>query len=419
MRRTFRSLASHNFRLWFFTGLVSNVGAWMQATAQSWVVLTELTDGDAVAVGITMALQLAPQILLVPITGLIADRFDRRTLLIASQIALTVLTLGIGVLLASGRAELWHFLIFALVFGLITAIDQPARNTIVSDLVAEREIPNAVALNLANHHAARLVGPATAGIVIATLGSGWVFVLNAVTFLPLIAGLALMRRSELVPVVRHPRRPGDVFAGFRYLGSRSDLSVLLAMAFLLGIIGMNFQLFAATMAVEFGAGPSQFGLLTSVMAIGSLIGALLTAGRERARLRVVVIAGAAMGVLCLVAAVMPTFWTFAIVTVFIGLAGVTTFTTANGYAQVATPPALRGRVMSIHMAVLAAGTPVGAPLIGWVSNELGPRWALGSACLLSVAACAIGVAWYDARRRRSRIPPAARSDQLLRPEGTV
>lgn len=415
MRRTFRSLASHNFRLWFFTGLVSNVGAWMQATAVNWVVLTELTAGDAVAVGVTMALQLAPQIVLVPITGLIADRVDRRKLLIVSQIALTVLTLSIGLLLASGRAELWHFLVFALVFGLITAIDQPARSIIVSDLVAERDIPNAVALNLANHHAARLVGPATAGIVIATLGSGWVFVLNAVTFLPLIAGLALMRRSELAPVVRHEGRPGDVFAGFRYLGSRSDLSVLLAMAFLLGIIGMNFQLFAATMAVEFGAGAGQFGLLTSVMAIGSLI----TAGRERARLRVVVIAGAAMGALCLVAAVMPTFWSFAIVTVFIGLAGVTTFTTANGYAQVATPPALRGRVMSIHMAVLAAGTPVGAPLIGWVSNELGPRWALGSACLLSIAASAIGVAWYGVRRRRSRIALSGPTDPLLRPEGTA
>jgi MFS family permease len=402
MRRTFRSLASHNFRLWFFTGLVSNVGAWMQATAQSWVVLTELTANDAVAVGVTMALQLAPQIVLVPITGLLADRVDRRKLLLATQVALTVLTLGIGLLLASGRAELWHFLVFALIFGVITAVDQPARNTIVSDLVGERDIPNAVALNLASHHAARLVGPATAGIVIATLGSGWVFVLNAVTFLPLIAGLALMRRNELVTVVRQERRRGDAFAGFRYIGRRPDLGVLLAMAFLLGIIGMNFQLFAATMAVEFGAGPGEFGLLTSVMAIGSLVGALLSAGRERARLRVVLLAGAAMGALCLLAAFMPTFWTFAITTIFIGLAGVTTFTTANGYAQVATRPALRGRVMSIHMAVLAAGTPVGAPLIGWVANEFGARWALGSAFLLSVAACAVGLGWYALRRRPAR-----------------
>ena len=424
MRRTFRSLASHNFRLWFFTGLVSNVGAWMQATAQSWVVLTELTAGDAVAVGVTMALQLAPQIVLVPITGLIADRVDRRKLLLATQVALTVLTLGIGLLLASGRAELWHFLVFALLFGVITAVDQPARNTIVSDLVGERDIPNAVALNLASHHAARLVGPATAGIVIATLGSGWVFVLNAVTFLPLIAGLALMRRNELVPVVRPKRRRGDALAGFRYIGRRPDLRVLLAMAFLLGIIGMNFQLFAATMAVEFGAGPSEFGLLTSVMAIGSLVGALLSAGRERARLRVVLLAGAAMGALCLLAALMPTFWTFAIVTIFIGLAGVTTFTTANGYAQVATTPALRGRVMSIHMAVLAAGTPVGAPLIGWVANEFGARWALGSAFLLSVAACAVGLGWYAARRgpRPGNVVPGpgtAGPDPIPRPEGTA
>ncbi|MFC0680188.1 MFS transporter [Lysobacter korlensis] len=426
MRRTFRSLGTHNFRLWFFPGLVSNVGAWMQATAVSWVVLTELTPGDAVAVGVTMALQLAPQIVLVPITGLIADRIDRRKLLIASSIALTLLTICIGLLLASGLAELWHFLLFALVFGLITAIDQPARNTIVSDLVPERDIPNAVALNLANHHAARLVGPATAGVIIATLGSGWVFVLNAVTFLPLIAGLALMRKRELVPVVRAARQRGDALAGFRYIGRRPDLGVLLGMIFLLGIIGMNFQLFAATMAVEFGAGPSEFGLLTSVMATGSLLGALLSAGRERARLRVVLIAGAAMGTLCLLAAFMPTFWTFAFVTVFIGLAGVTTFTTANGYAQVATQPALRGRVMSIHMAVLAAGTPVGAPLIGWITNEFGARWALGSAFLLSVAACVVGLGWYGLRRRRrDNEPPATRpgttgvTEPLPRPEGTA
>ena len=191
MRRTFRSLSSHNYRLWFFAALVSNVGAWMQATAQNWVVLTELTDGDAIAVGAMMAFQLVPQLFLAPVAGLIADRIDRRALLVCSQLAMTVLTILIGVLLASGNAELWHFFLFAIVFGLINALDAPARNTFVSDLVGDQLLSNAVSLNLASHHAARLVGPAMAGIVIAVFGSGWVFIINSVTFLPLI-GLHLV-----------------------------------------------------------------------------------------------------------------------------------------------------------------------------------------------------------------------------------
>lgn len=424
MRRTFRSLANHNFRIWFVTGLISNIGTWMQTTAQSWVVLTELTANDAVAVGITMALQFAPQILLVPIAGLIADRFDRRRLLIGTQLALTSLTIGIGVLLASGAAELWHFLLFALAFGIVTAIDQPARNAIVSDLVGEDRIANAVALNLASHHSARLIGPAVAGIVIAVLGSGWVFVLNAVTFLPLVIGLLSMRRAELIASPRASRRRSEVFAGFRYVAGRPDLRIVLIMLFLFGMIGMNFVLFATTMAVEFGADASQFGILTSVMAIGSLAGALLAAGRERARIRTIVIAGAALGLSVLAASVMPTFWTFAWSTIAIGMAGVMTFTTANGYMQSATTPALRGRVISIHMAVLAAGTPIGAPIIGWFTNEFGPRPALGAGVVLAAIACSIGIGWYLTGRRRSNTPggfaPPQRSSITERgPQGTL
>lgn len=399
MRRMFRSLASHNFRIWFVTATFSNVGAWMQATAQNWVVLTELTDNDAVAVGFTMACQLAPQLLLAPVAGLLADRVNRRTILLVSQSIMTVLTLGIGALLASGRAELWHFFVFALVFGVVNAVDSPARNTFVSDLVPETEIPNGVALNLASHHAARLVGPAIAGIVIATLGSGWVFMINTVTFVPLIVALFLLRRSELIFTARPPRQRGDLLGGIRYIAGRRDLVIVLAMLFLLGIFGMNFPLFASTMAVDFGAGPGEFGLLTSVMAVGSLVGALIAAARERARIRTIVIAGCGMGVAALVASLMPTFWSFAAMTVLIGLAGVTTFTTASAYMQASTAPELRGRVMSIHMAVLAAGTPLGAPLIGVVANEFGPRVALASGCVLAMLACTIGVTWYLVHRR--------------------
>ncbi|GAB3601540.1 MFS transporter [Microbacterium tumbae] len=410
MKGVFRSLTGHNFRAWFFTALVSNVGVWMQSTAQSWVVLTELTDNDAIATGVTMAFQLTPQILLVPVTGYIADRFDRRILLGITQTLLGLLSVAVGVVLLTGHAQLWHIYLFALAFGVVGAVDQPVRTTFVSNLVDDRNVSNAVALNLASMNAARLIGPAAAGVVIALVGSGWVFLLNAVTFIPLLIALLTMRRGELRATPPVPRRRGQTLAGFVYVWRRSDLRVVLVMVSLLGLFSMNFPLFASTMAVEFGAGPEQFGLLTSIMAIGSLIGALLAAARERARIRLIIVAAASMGSFALIAALMPNFWAFAFTTVFIGLAGVSTFTTANGYVQTATIPELRGRVMSIHMAVVAAGTPIGAPLIGWVANEFGPRWALGSGFVLCAIACLIGTIWHFRHRRGRRSGPGAPTD---------
>ncbi|MFD4422475.1 MFS transporter [Agromyces sp. NPDC058484] len=405
----FRSLAHRNYRIWFIGALVSNVGAWMQATAQNWVVLTELTDNDALAVGITMALQFAPQLLLVPVTGLIADRFDRRKILMFTQSALMVLGLALGLLLLLGHAELWHLYGFALALGLVNAVDAPARQTFVADLVSSSHMSNAVALNSASFNAARLIGPAVAGLLIVLVGSGWVFVINAATFLAVLGALAMLRGRQLHRMPRAPRARGQFVAGFRYVVGRPDLVVVFVIVFLIGAFGMNFPIFSSTMAVEFGRGAGEYGLLNSILAIGSLTGALLAARRERARLRVIIAASGLFGAAVLTAALMPTFWAFAASTILIGFGAVSILTTANGYVQTTTEPELRGRVMALYMAILVGGTSIGAPIVGAVADGWGPRWALGVAAVAAVVAALIGLGWLIVARgmRLARHPRSA------------
>jgi MFS family permease len=394
----FRSLAHIDYRIWFIGALVSNVGAWMQATAQNWVVLTELSDNDALAVGVTVALQFAPQLLLVPLTGFIADRFDRRKILIVTQTSLMLLGLALGLLLLLGHAELWHLYVFAALLGVVNAIDNPARQTFVSDLVSGADMSNAVALNSASFNTARMIGPAVAGLLIVVVGSGWVFIVNAFTFLAVLTALFMLVRRPLRRMSRAPQQRGAFIAGFKYAWGRPDLMVVFAMVFLIGAFGMNFPIFSSTMAVEFGRGAGDYGLLNSILAIGSLTGALLAARRERARMRIIILATAFFGVAALTAALMPTYWLFAASTVLIGFGAVTIMTTANGYVQTTTEPLLRGRIMAIYMAIMAGGMPIGAPIIGAVANEWGPRWGLGLAAIAAGIAAVIGTVWLIVAR---------------------
>jgi MFS family permease len=407
----FRSLSIFNYRLWFIGALVSNIGTWMQRTAQDWIVLTELTDHDAVAVGITMALQFGPQLLLLPISGLIADRADRRKLLIVTQTSMALLGLGLGLITLFGVAELWQVYAFAFGLGVVSAIDAPARQAFVSELVTERSIPNAVALNSASFNGARLIGPALAGVLIAAIGSGWVFLLNVLTFVAMLIALSRMRTKDLQPAPRAPREGGQIRAGFRYVGSRPDIMIILVVVFLIGTFGMNFAIFTSTMAtVEFNQGASAYGILSSILAIGSVTGALLAARRERARLGMVIGASLAFGLACLTSALMPNYWTFAFSLVIVGLCSMTLLNSANSYVQTTTEPTMRGRVMAVYMAILAGGTPVGAPLVGWVSNELGPRFGIGVAAVSGVLAAAIALGWMI-RTQHLRV----RFDRSVRP----
>ena len=392
MSAMFRSFSAFNYRVWFIGALVSNVGAWMQATALSWVVLTELTDNDAGAMGVTMALQFAPPLLLVSVTGWVADRFDRRKLLMVTQGMLLLVGAVIGVLLLQGLMTLPLMYAFALGLGVISAFDNPSRQAFVSDLVTRENASNAVALNAASFNGARMIGPAVAGIVIVAVGTGWVFVVNAVTFLAMIVALTLIRTNELIPRVKSSgaSRLAD---GFRYVARRPDLMVTFVMVFLLGAFGMNFPIFASTMALEFGQEADGYGLLSSILAVGSLAGALLAARRDRARIRLVIMGTGLFAVAGAVSAFMPSYWLYAATLMVTGFAVVTTLTTANGYVQTTTDPALRGRVLALYMAILMGGTPVGAPIVGWVAAEFGPRVAILLGAAAALVAFAVGFGW--------------------------
>ncbi|MGO3885089.1 MAG: MFS transporter [Mycetocola sp.] len=397
----FRSLRGYNYRVWFIGALVSNIGAWMQATTQNWVVLTDLTNNDAVAVGVTMALQFGPQLLLVPITGLIADRFNKRTILFCTQSALMVLAISLGLLLLLGHAELWHLYLFALLLGIVNAVDAPARQTFVAELVTDHNMTNAVALNAASFNSARLIGPAVAGLLIVGIGAGWVFIVNSFTFIAVLIALSMLKTDQLRVFPIATRKRGDIVEGFRYVARRPDLVVVFSIVFLIGAFGMNFPIFASTMAVEFGRGAGEFGMLSSILAIGSLTGALMAARRATARMRVVVLAAAGFGVSAIAASLMPTFWTFAFSLIFIGFSTVTLMTTANGLVQTTTDPAVRGRVMALYMAILMGGTPIGAPIVGAVANAFGPRWSLVVGGVAGLVAAGIAVAWVLLSSRMS------------------
>ena len=390
----FRSLSGYNYRVWAAGGLVSNVGTWMQRTAQDWLVLTELTHNDAVAVGIVMALQFGPQLLLLPITGLVADRVDQRKLLMATQGAMGILGLGLGILTVSGAVQLWHVYVFALLLGCVAAFDAPARQAFVSQLVGGKNLSNAVALNSASFSGARMIGPAIAGVLTAVVGAGLVFLINAVTFGAVLISLRALRVSELRPPPRAKRRRGDLVEGFRYVAKRPDIIVILVMVFLVGTFGLNFPIFLATMArIEFHESAGIYGLLSSVMAIGSVTGALLSARRETPRLRYLLVSSLVFGLGCLLAALQPSIITFAACLVIVGVAAQTLMTTANGLVQLSTDATVRGRVMAIYMAIFMGGTPIGAPIVGWVANQFGPRWSLGVGAASGIAAALVGIGW--------------------------
>jgi MFS family permease len=400
MRTTFRSLASFNYRVWAAGALVSNIGTWMQRTAQDWIVLTQLTQHDARAVGIVMSLQFGPQFLLLPLTGYAADRFDRRRVLFITQSVMGLLALGLGVLTLAGAVHLWHVYLFALLLGCTTAFDSPTRQSFVTELVGDAHLSNAVALNSTSFNAGRLVGPAVAGVLIALVGSGWVFVLNALSFAAVLAALAMLRPAEFHPRLAHASKRSGLADGMRHVWSRPDLRAVLLMFFLIGTFGMNFPIYISTMAVSvFHVGASEFGLLTSSMAVGAVTGALLAAGREKPRMMLLTAAALAFGVTLTIAAVMPSYRLFAVALFFVGLSTQTFTTTAHSAAQLWSDPLLRGRVIALVLAVSAGSTPLGAPLIGWIANTFGPRWSIVVGASSGFIAAAVG-AWVLARRRR-------------------
>ncbi len=404
---TFRSLRSFNYRVWASGAIVSNVGTWMQRTAQDWVVLTQLTPHNATAVGIVMALQFGPHALLLPLTGFAADHLDRRKILLATQASMGVLAFGLGLLTLTGLLRLWQVYGFALLLGCVSAFDSPARQTFVAELVGEDDLSNAVALNSTSFNAARMIGPAVAGVLIAAVGSGWVFLINAASYAAVIGSLCVLRLGELRKRGRAPRTRGGLAEGFRYVWKRPDLKTILLMLGLIATFGLNFPIFISTMSViVFHAGARQFGLLTSSMAVGSVIGALLSARRERPRLGLLLTGALGFGVGVTLAAIMPDYALFALVLVLVGASAQTFSTTSNALLQLSTEPLLRGRVVAILLATALGSTPIGAPIVGWIADRFGPRWALGVGAASGFAAVAVGLR-YLVQHRHLRVHVAA------------
>jgi MFS family permease len=399
---TFSSLGVRNYRIYASGAFVSNIGTWMGRVAQDWLVLTELTHHSSTALGIVTGLQFLPFLLLAPWAGMIADRYPKRAILGVTQSALALSSLALGLLVVTGSAQLWMVYTIALLTGVATAVDNPARQTFVSEMVPRDRLANAVALNSASFNGGRLIGPGVAGLTIAAFGTGWTLLLNTATFVAVLVALALMRVGELRPAPV-TRGKGAISDGVRYVRSRPDIVLVMVLVFVLGTFGMNFQLTTALMATkEFHKGPQEYGLLGSIMAIGSLTAALLAARRPRPRLRMLLVALVGFTIASALASLAPTYPLFALSLVPVGLTALTALTTANAMVQLRVDPAMRGRVMALYMAIFMGGTPLGAPVIGWIGDAWGPRWTIGIGSV-AVGVIVVVVSIWLARRENVQV----------------
>lgn len=387
----FSSLKVRNYRLFFMGQVVSNTGTWMQRIAQDWLVLS--LTGSSAAVGITTALQFLPMLLFGLYGGVLVDRLRKRPTLLATQTAMGVTGLALAFLTLSGHVQVWHVYLAAFAAGLVTVLDNPARQSFVSEMVGPDQLQNAVSLNSANFQSARLVGPAVAGVLITGVGTGWAFLFNGLSFVAPVAGLLMMRTRDLHMVKRAPRAKGQLREGLHYVAGRPELLWPIVLVGFIGTFGFNFPVWLSAYADDiFHAGAGAYSLFNILMAVGSLAGALLAARRGTARLRVLIAAAVAFGALEVVAAMAPSLWLFSLLMVPIGLFGLTVNVTANTSVQMATDPAMRGRVMALFMMVFMGGTPLGAPLVGWVTDAYGARigFALGG-LISTLSAVTIGL----------------------------
>ena len=405
----FRALSVRNYRLYFTGQVLSNTGTWMQRVAQDWLVL-DLSGTSGVALGITTGLQFLPYLLFSLWGGTLADRFDRRRLIVWTQSAMGLLALVLGAVTLMGSATVHLVYVFAFLLGCASAVDNPARQAFVNEIVGPDDLHNAIALNSASFNLARLGGPALAGVMVAVLGSGWVFILNAASFGVTILALLLMRARELFPQIR---RSGAVklVAGLRYVRVRRELILVLSLAFGVATFGLNYQITMALMArQQFSLGAEAFGLMSTALALGALAGSLLSARRTSIPLRLVLASAVAFGAVEIVVGVSPTYWSMLLVLPFAGVLAMTFTTSAQSFLQTHSEDWVRGRVMGIYTLVFFGGTPIGAPVIGWAADRFGPRSGLVGGGLGTVVwtVLAAGVYWLTRERGND-----------LRPDGAV
>ncbi|WP_300677308.1 MFS transporter [Nocardioides sp.] len=406
MSPTFRALRNPNYRLYLAGSIVSNTGTWMMRVAQDWLVLMPLHGGGQ-AVGITTGLQFLPVLLLTPFAGVVSDRYSKRTLLQFTQAFMGVFSLISAVAAITGHSSLALVYVCAFGLGVGAAFDAPARQTFVSEMVDRDDLTNAVGLNSASFNAARLLGPSLAGLLIAAWGSGqaatgWVFAINAVSYLAVIIQLRRMDQRLLHTPKPRVLGKGALLDAVRYVGGQPKMVFVLILVFFAGTFGMNFQITSALMATEvFGKGAGEYGILGSTLAIGSLAGALMAARRTRIRLRLLAVAAVGFAVACVIAGSLPTYWLFACFSPVIGFCTLTLLNSANGTMQLEAEPALRGRVMALYMTVVQGGTPIGAPIIGWIGAEYGARWTLWLGGALTGLGALLAIVLYARARAGS------------------
>ncbi len=389
-RHTFRALSTRNYRLFLAGQVVSVSGTWMQTVAQAWLVL-QLTD-SGVALGLVTAMQFLPMLLIGPWAGVVADRSDKRRVLLATQAVAGTLALTLGVLTATDAVELWMVYLLALGLGLTNAFDMPTRQSFVFEMVGKDHLTNAVGLNSTVMNAGRLVGPAIGGLIIATLGLAACFLFNAASYLAVIAALLAMRTSELHPAERVARERGQLREGLRYVWRTPSLRTPLLMVAVIGTFTYEFQVSLPILArFTFDAGAGAYGLLLSAMSVGAVVGGLVLAGRLSASHRHLGRAALAFGCLVLVASIMPTLGATAVALVFVGAASIAVITLSNATLQLTADPQMRARVIALYGVAFLGSTPIGGPIVGWVGEQVGGRAALALGGVAAIGAAL--VAW--------------------------
>ncbi|MGP3931039.1 MFS transporter [Nonomuraea sp. KM88] len=388
----FRSLRVRNYRMFAAGGAVSNVGTWLQRTAQDWLVL-DLTNGSAAALGTATALQFLPMLLFGMFGGVLADRYPKRPILVGAQVLMASLALTIGVLTMTGAAQVWHVYAMAFLLGMISCVEVPTRQAFVVEMVGRDDLSNAIALNSSIFNLARVVGPALAGLLIYVLGgTGPIFLINALTFGAVISSLVFMRSSELNVSERVPRAKGQLREGLRYVVRHEELLMPVLLIGFVSMFSQSFSMSIALMAREvFKAGASSFGLASSMFAVGALGGALLAARRARLSRKVLFAGAIGFGLFQIATALAPFYPVYLLLLVPTGIALITINTAANASVQLATSPDMRGRVMGIYMLVFTGGAPLGAPLIGWLSELGGPRTGVMLSGVLVLAGTGLAV----------------------------
>lgn len=391
---TFAALHTPNYRRYFVGQAVSLVGTWMQTVAQAWLVL-ELT-GSGTMLGLVAAAQFLPILLLAPYGGVLADRLDKRTIMIATQCALGLMALTLGVLTVTGAVRLWMVVVLAIALGVATALDNPARQAFAQEMVGTGGLRNAVSLNSVLVNTARAVGPAVAGMLIATVGTGLCFLINAASYVAVVVALVGMDVRQLRPMPRQGRAPKQVRQGLSYVAHTSDLLVPLMMLAVVGTLAYEFQVVLPLLARgPLAGGAGTYGLLTAAMGAGAIVGGLVVASRGRTGLRPLTIAAAMFGLAILAAAAAPSVGLALVALTIVGATSVTFLAVGNTTLQLTAEPRFRGRVMALWAVAFLGSTPLGAPILGAVSEYLSPRGGLvigGLACLAAAGLGALAIA---------------------------